>query len=432
MKILIVTTYFPPQNSIASLRPYSWAKWWSKAGHEVTVLTTLKSKRKTDLNLDHSGFKVISLPVPFISNTSYVYQNAITNNRKSIFMILSFIKKCYTTFAQKTGCFYKARFPDFHDLWAKKAIKKIFHINFDLIISTGGPYSVHRVGLAMKKKYPETKWIVDWRDLWVDNHLFKGLKIFWFYERFLEEKYHKNTDLITIVSEPLADIIRRMTKTRVEVVYNGFDSEDYIKIKQKVRKKNNSFTIVYTGTIYKGYQDPSPLFEAVTNLKRNNLLAEGSLKLIFAGGNTDVTDIAEYYNISEFYTYLGFLPREDALQLQYDADAVLFLEYNDPSVPGILTGKLFEYMSLAQEIIAIGINEVTTADKIINDTKTGLCFGNDVKKIEEYLITRIINKIKCNLKKDENIIQEFERNNQAIKLLNYLTIGDNKKRLTPS
>ena len=421
MKILIVSTFFPPQNSIASLRPYSWAKWWSKAGHEVTVVTTVKRKHENDLVLDCSGFDVVSLPIPFFSNASSVYHNTVTKSgRKNGKTLLSFLKKKYSSFLNNTGCFNTCRFPDFHDLWAKKVIRKMLTSHFDLIISTGWPYSVHRVGLAMKKKYPETKWIVDWRDLWTRNHLFKGLRIFWFYERYLEKKIHNNADLVTTVSEPLADRLRSMTQTRVEVIYNGFDSEDYIKIKQKVRKKNNSFTIVYTGTIYKGYQDPSPLFEAVSNLKRNNLLTEDVLQLFFVGANTDVSDIAEYYNISEFYNYLGFLPREDALQLQYDADAVLFLEYNDPSVPGILTGKLFEYIYIAREIIAIGVDETTVAGKLITDTKTGFCFGTAVKKIEEYLIAKINNRYSFNLERNEVLIKEFEREKQAMKFLDLI------------
>ena len=64
MKILIIAKYFPPQNSIASLRPYSWAKWWSNLGHEVTVVSTKKIPWENDLKLDCSGFDLIEIPVP--------------------------------------------------------------------------------------------------------------------------------------------------------------------------------------------------------------------------------------------------------------------------------------------------------------------------------------------------------------------------------
>jgi hypothetical protein len=418
VKILIISTFFPPENSIASLRPYSWAKWWSRAGHEVTVLTTSKSKRDSDLVLDCSGFEVISLPVPFLSRASSSYRNiAVSGKKNSGKVLLTLIKKWYSSFAQKTGCFYACRFPDFHDLWAKNAVKKIHGSSFDLIISTGGPYSVHRIGLVMKKKNSKLKWIVDWRDLWTYNHLYNGLKIFLPYERYLENKFHNNADLITTVSEPLANTLRKITKTNVEVIYNGYDPDDYTKIEQKERKKNDVFTIVYTGTIYKGFQDPSPLFEAVSNLVKNDFLVSNRVQIVFAGANADVSDIAEYYHISEFYSYRGLLPREDALQLQYDADAVLFLEYDNPSIPGILTGKLFEYLYIAREIIAVGIDGMTAAGKLITDTQTGICLGRDVKKIEEYLVEKISNKVKSNLMRNDKLIQEFERKNQAMKIL---------------
>ena len=330
MKILIVTAFFPPQNSIASLRPYSWAKWWSRAGHQVTVLTTIKPKKENDLLLDRSGFEIIALPLPFFSNASSVYHSVNTKRKSIKKLLILFARKLYLLYAEKTGGFFCCRFPDFHDLWAKNAIKEIRALQFDMVISSGWPYSVHRVGLALKRKYPETKWVVDWRDLWTRNHIYPGLSIFWHYEKALEKKFHQNADLITTVSEPLADIVRSMTNTRVEVIYNGYDPDDYSTLKQKPRKKNEVFTIAYTGTIYKGFRDISPLFEAVSNLKKRNILAQDALRIVFAGANADVGDIAESYNIIEFYSYLGFLPREEALQLQYDADALLFLEYNYP------------------------------------------------------------------------------------------------------
>jgi hypothetical protein len=56
MKILIISTFFPPQNSVASLRGYSFAKYWTELGHKVTVLTTSKATYSHDLNLDNIGF----------------------------------------------------------------------------------------------------------------------------------------------------------------------------------------------------------------------------------------------------------------------------------------------------------------------------------------------------------------------------------------
>jgi hypothetical protein len=62
MRILIIAHYFPPKNSVASLRPYSWAQFWAQSGHDVTVLTTEKVEAPEDLKIDHSRFRVLTLP----------------------------------------------------------------------------------------------------------------------------------------------------------------------------------------------------------------------------------------------------------------------------------------------------------------------------------------------------------------------------------
>lgn len=421
MKILIVSVFFPPQNSIASLRPYSWAKWWSSAGHEITVLTTTKKANDNDLMMDISKFFVVEIPVPFFTNNPDPPNTlSAKNKKKNCFKILSYFKKKIIYISKKTGCFLVCRFPDFHELWVKKALQSIGSSHFDMIISTGWPYPVHRIGLALKQKQPGIRWVVDWRDLWTKNHLFNGFVLFHAYERYLENKFHKTADLITTISDPLSDILKSMTNTRVETIYNGFDPEDFSQIMQTERKINAVFTIVYTGSIYKKFRDPIPLFKAASNLKRHGLIDGKKLQILFAGPN-DVIDLAEEYQITDMYSFLGFIPREEALQLQYDADAVLFLEYTDPNVPGILTGKLFEYLYAAREILAVGIEGTTTAGDLINRVHAGVCLGTDIQKIEEYLIARIVNNKKLPYTKDIEIISSFERKKQAMKLLKYVS-----------
>jgi hypothetical protein len=427
VKILIISKYFPPENAIASLRPYSWAEYWSRDGHDITVLTTLRSPQNNDLNLDCSSFNVIRIPYlrslrSKVTISKKEYGHALSSGRHNIIVtLLKNIKDLLISFSDRTGCFSQ-RYPSFADIWAARAKKIILKTKYDVVISTGGPYSVHRIGLKMKKKYPESKWIVDWRDLWTKNHIFKGLVIFHFHERCLENKFHKNADLITTVSKPLADILQKLTKTKVETIYNGFSSKDYEQIISKERTINKVFTIAYTGTVYKKFQDPTPLFRAVYSLKQMKKITSNDLKIQFAGPPSDVGNLAEEYNVSEFCLFLGLLQREEALQLQYDADALLFLEFTNPDVPGIMTGKLFEYLFIAREIIAIGIDDTTSAGELINNTRTGICLGSDIKKIEDYLIARIVNKTTNAKEKNEKLISTYDRKVQAERLFEYISI----------
>ena len=38
MNVLIIATFFPPDTAIAAVRPYLFAKYLTKMGHQVTVL----------------------------------------------------------------------------------------------------------------------------------------------------------------------------------------------------------------------------------------------------------------------------------------------------------------------------------------------------------------------------------------------------------
>jgi hypothetical protein len=427
VKILIVAAYFPPQNGIGGLRPYSWAKWWSRAGHDVTVLTTYKKIDSSAMSMDMSGFTVIDLPVTryhsgvSIKDSRNLFVPDDTNiKKKRDNLVVRTLKKILIWFSLKTGCFGTIRFPDFHDFWAKQAIKKIEDAVFDLVVTTGGPYSVHRVGFALKKKHSASIWVLDWRDPWTKNHSYKGFFLFWPYEMFLENKFHRNAGLITTVSPPFAELFRGMTKTRVEVVYNGFDEDDYIQIKGKPRKNNKVFTIIYTGIILKDFQDVTPLFEAVSNLIKKESIKKDDLIIKFAGGNCDYTDIARKYNITDYFKYFGYITRCEALQLQYDADALLLLEHNNAKIKGILPGKIFEYMYIGREIISLCNFGISDSGRMVLETRSGLCFGNDVKKIEDYLIDRVVKKIPPSNNKDMAKINFFNRKTQAEKLFEYI------------
>lgn len=422
MKILIVSTFFPPQNSIASLRPYSWAKYWSQMGHEVTVLTTAKEKQDNDLNYDLSNFRVISFPMckPFCKHHKAVVSEkkvnnvGVTNN-----YIYLHIKKLYVSFIMKSGCFIGCRFPDWHDSWAKIAIKflKKEKIKWDIVISTAGPYSVHRVAYFLKKKYYTKIWISDWRDLWTDSHLFKGIKIFHPYEKWLESKFNRAADYITTVSDGLATTLAEKTRKKITVIYNGYDEDFFDSIKKTKRKFYEKVTISYTGTLYKKYQDIEPLLQAMRELYLEGVLSPIKLEVVSLGANCDMTELFKQYGLSEFYTYKGFLPQERAHEIQYNSDVSLFLDYTNSNAKGILTGKLFEYLYISQMIWSIGGSLDSDANNIIKKCNAGICLGKDVPVIKAELIKLTGNReTYCSLEKKYEEINKYDRKIQAQKM----------------
>jgi hypothetical protein len=143
MKILIVSSHFPPLNSIASLRPYSWAKYWAALGHDITVLTTRKPHSDNRLDADLSFLTLLEVPIPGVgllrrfddpasrSGAVRVDHEAPEGHWR--------LANRLNAIRRKRGLFMSARMPDHHDLWIRPALG-----NLCRIVHTGTIYQGKR------------------------------------------------------------------------------------------------------------------------------------------------------------------------------------------------------------------------------------------------------------------------------------------------
>ena len=433
MRILIISTFFPPQNSIASHRPYSWAKYWSKAGHDVVVLTTPKNKLSAEpIIASQTGFHVVERGygslMDWIINSYKTKQSTVVKakptNQGHIKKALNRIFKKIDDFRISRGIFHYRRFPDFSSYWAKNAIKwAISQEPWDIVISTYGPHTTHAVGYAIRTRNHAGYWIADFRDLWTDDHIFKGMALFRGYEKWLERRYLSRADLITTVSEPLAQLLSAKSGKQCLTVENGFEPADAVDLPQKnvFADRPNKVRIVYTGSIYRATRDPSPLFEAIRLINdsetQSNLLA--NLEVVFVGGNIEIlNEMVSKYHVDPWVRLEGFVSRQTALMMQRDAHVLLFLESNANGVDGILTGKIFEYLSSGTPVWAIGNTIDSTPGQLVINSRGGAVFGNDSSKIKEALISLLQNFVKAQPQLNAEVLQRYTRERLAMKLLN--------------
>lgn len=436
MKILIISVFFPPKNSIASQRPYSWAKHLSRLGHDVTVLTTQKIRQEDDLSPPARNFELIEVAVPgmatlsrFLGKPGQPETSPGHESRRGFLPELKgWLIRRIRHIQQTYGVMYACRMPEIHDLWAISAYRRVPPGKWDLVITTAWPYSVHFIGWMLKKKQRTNLWIADWRDLWTDNHMYPGLPLLRNMERWLEKKFNTTADVVTTVSEPLARNLAMRYQNNVQVIYNGFDEEDYAALpKQSIFPDDGKIRIVYTGSLYPGKRDPSPLFQAIALLSQEKILLPGMLEVIFASKLLDVARLAEQFGVSNHVTSLGFLPREQALCMQRDADVLLFLEFEAPGVEGILTGKLFEYLHAGPPILAIGISQNSTAGSIIHASGRGCALGGNIPAIKAWLEYLLNNRAPPPLSPAELDIQVFSRAAQVRKLLELSAASHSQK-----
>lgn len=349
--------------------------------------------------MDFSGFTVREVPNQWLRFIDYIkikkrsgnnVNNSPETNKSWLSKITSLITKLLHDFLnliqQNYGILNNVRIPEPLALWANPAYQSVCNENWDIVVSTAGPYYVHFPAYRLRKSGLAKYWIADWRDLWVDNHIYPGIPILKTIERWQERKWCKTADCVTTVSEPLAEILRNNYQCRVEVIYNGFDVEDYESLPtENAFNDHGVFRILYTGTIYHKTQDPSPLFDAIKRLNDAGVICPDQLKILFCGFNSNVNSIADNYEVSDYVEDLGFVPRKKALHMQRDADALLLLEVETDKAKGVLTGKLFEYLFAGPPILAIGVGADSSVGAVLSNTGRGIAYGRDICKIKEGL-----------------------------------------------
>lgn len=418
MKILIISSFFPPLNSIASLRPYSWAKYWTKEGHDVSVLTTQKYQDpKVMLQLPNTGFKLIEVPVPGIAQKMKSRQQNLKPS--------SLISKTLSKLRENKGIFSSCRMPDLTDFWTRPAFAAAKSEGpWDIVVSTAGPYTTHLIAHRLKKKKQSKRWVADYRDAWSNNHIYPGLFPFNLLEKKIENRILKNADIVTTISEPFAKDLKGLFKlNKVEVVANGLDVEDLEHIpKDPIFIDDGKFRIAYTGSIYKGKQDPMPLFQSIKalaeNLKTKQLLDK--LEVIFAGPNQESLQcLVHEMEISRWVKCIGFVNREDSLRMQRDAHALLFLPWNDEKKDRILTGKIFEYLFSGTSIICIGKKRLEASQLLVLEAKAGQCLY-DIDEISTYLYEQLKEVKKISPSTNYAFLEQYTRKTLARHLLNLI------------
>lgn len=386
VNILVTTIFFPPQNLIASQRPYVWARTWARLGHDVTVLTVEKDEYAADkLSKSFQGFRVVQIPVGFViqglrqrrrdPQVLLDHPKAASSNEPSW-------KSRLVSWLKRRGLMSSVRWPDAFDLVLLNAWRDLPSDRFDVIVSSFGPHASLAMGYLAKRRNPNAKWVLDFRDLWVGNHVYPGIWPFTYIETLLERFYVRHADMVVTVSDALANELRaRYPQKKIVVSPNGFDPEEAVNGPSLPADfKNNHFTIVYTGSLHEDQRNPEPLFEAIAKLPSE---VRFKIRVKFAGPIPDfLPPLVTKHGLDEVVRLLGKRPREESLRLQAEADVLLFLEkQHDESRDGVLTGKLFEYLVTGRPIWAVGVGPRSTVGKLLSEAQASKAFGSEISHL---------------------------------------------------
>lgn len=364
-KILIVSPYFAPENSVASIRFTKIAKYLQKMGHDVTVLCTqMNVQWVVDKTLERDLKelkKVVRIKYPQllyytlkkhlgtesnqIKRESRIVNNEkLTQNKNSGSLIWS-----YTHFCSM--------------LLGRRFIKYIKNRGemYDVVITTYSPISGHMVGNYMKKHRLCTTWIEDFRDP-LTLHCSKSFLTFLTY--FHGVTLMKRSDYITTVSKGAArKLIQEAQRFRVDIqdkvkiINNGYDDIDRAMLND-IDVEKDKLTFTYCGTLYEiggeVKNDISPLFEVLAALIEEGKIDSDFVEINYAGGNGDTFyRFAEKYGLKESAHSYGMVSRDQSLSLQRASDVIMVLVWNNKGETGVISGKFYETLLVQRHVLAI-------------------------------------------------------------------------------
>ena len=246
----------------------------------------------------------------------------------------------------------------------------------------------HLVASKIAKKYNIT-WITDFRDTWSNNPVYSFSNLRKKLDKYIEKRIIYRSNLITTVSETYKEKLNEIHQNKIVVIPNGYTSLNLSK-----KKINNPtiLNIVYTGTLYEGFQNFPIFLESVKKTIQSGLIDKEKLRINFYGRYiSELQNLIEDYDLSKCVMQNGNVTRQESFKIQQNADLLLF--FNWEGLEGGLSHlKLYEYLGSMSPILIVGAKNDFTNQKIVETTNSGFV-GIGVNQISNILVNLYNNHI---------------------------------------
>lgn len=427
-KILIISYYWPPAGGPGVQRWLKFVKYLPEFGWEPTVfIPENPSYPIQDDTLEKDVSENLNIIKTKIWEPYQLAEIFGKDNKK--FKAGQFDVGKNQSWKSKLSIFIRGNFfiPDARVFWVKPSIqnleKYLKEHHYDVLVTTGPPHSLHLIGLGLKKKFPQLKWLADFRDPWTEISYYKHLKLTKLADkkhRKLEEQVFKNADITLATSYTDAENFREKGANAF-CVTNGFDLEVGSQ-KSEVGRKNSTtkFTLSYIGVLEQ-LRNPEILWGLLNDLVQENEDFASDFQLKFVGRLDDkILEKIENSSLKRHLINLGYQTHDVALEHMKDSTLLLITNFPQESSKGIIPGKIFEYLATGKTILSFGPKEADV-ERILEDTKAGKHFGYEEKENLKNFILESYQKWKSgNLIPNSENIAQFSRRNLTKKLADIL------------
>lgn len=425
--VLIVAYYFPPSGGPGVQRVLKHTQYLPEFGYNPIILTVENGQFPAR---DESLLKKIPSNVPVYRTKIYepydLYK-IFTGKSKDAAVDVNVIHKDGTKLSpkEKIAELIRSTFfiPDARIGWLltakSKALELVYKHKISAVYSSSPPYTTSLIARYVKRN-TGIPWIAGLRDPWTD---FISTPNRWIIpkliDKSMEKSVFKESNFVEVAWEGIIkDALRKypdLDKNKFIHVPNGFDSNDFEFIEQK---RNEKFTITYTGSMY-GRRNPDSLFKAINLLINDNKLTLDEIQINFIGRFGDeIHNMIKESGLESCINVINYMAHGDSIKELQKADVLLLIVDESKESEEIVPGKVYEYIGIQKPILAIA-PENSAISKLLDETKAGLLsHQTNLRGIADNFYDYFIHwKEGSNLYSPiENEILKYERRNAAKQL----------------
>jgi glycosyltransferase involved in cell wall biosynthesis len=349
-KALIITYHFPPEGRGLVLRPMKLAKYFRSNDWEPYILTsTPKSYYFRDdvlMNeVNEQNFKIFRTKGPS--------KNMLTGRK-----LMPLPNESSRKFTNKLKRFRKI--PDEYEWWIKKAVKLgtdiIENNKIEIIFATSPPFSSLIAAKELKEKFG-IPLVIDYQDSWIHSpdaymplgyHRLRNMK--------LEQEIIRITDeIITTnrrIKEHLIEEYNYLKHEDINIIFNGFDEDDYKKAAEGPMPEKKKMRFTHTGSFF-DLMTPEYFLQALTIAFQKRPDIRTKIEACFLGGLTrEHLKMIKKYNVSDVIFNPGYVDHNAVLKFMLTSDVLWFMLGKGQGEQLASPMRMIEYIGARKPILA--------------------------------------------------------------------------------
>lgn len=338
-RVLLVAFEFPPSNGASIQRIVSVYKKFLKEGWIVDILTAtpfsypkIQKGSEKDLPLNAQGRIMRAFSLDALEQIGYRgkhFSSLITPDRWGLTWYPS---------AMLMGSLHLAKH------------------NIDLVWSSAPIPTVHKLGKKLAKQ-AGAKWIADYRDPLPYMHSLNNGVLDTIHKK-IDRETMENADLVTFATTSTMELYSKKYLNLIKetlVVENGFDPDNFTNAENKIQYykkapfRDGFVSFYYAGVLYENGRDPLPIFEGLSDFKKNN--PQTKFEFIFQGSGDGLhfKDEINRLGLTNDIFFLKGVSIEHALCNMILSDVLVLIQ--DERFNNQVPGKLYEYLASGRTLL---------------------------------------------------------------------------------